>query len=106
MFIYDFFHYFLLVQVPNSWYGLLPWGIEGVVVVIVGVIVFIIISAVLLGLLAWLVGFGDYAAVKETARSFIPSGINYELIGALTHSVLDALDKYDEVHNEVEKKLD
>jgi len=70
-----------------------------VVIVIVGVIVFIVISAVLLGLLAWLVGFGDYAAVKESARNLIPSHINYEAIADVTNSVLDALDKYDEVYH-------
>lgn len=80
---------------PNSWYGLLPWGVEGVIVVIVGVIVFIVISIVILGLLAWLTGFGDYTAVKESARNILPSSISFEALTDITNTVLDALDKYD-----------
>lgn len=82
---------------PNSWYGLLPWGVEGIVVVVVGVIVFIVISVVILGLLAWLTGFGDFAIVKESARNLLPSSINYEALTDITNTVLDALDKYDQL---------
>ncbi len=88
---------YFFVQVPNSWYGLLPWGVEGIVVVIVGIIVFLVISAVILGLLAWLTGFGDYAIVKESARNLLPSHINFEALTDITNTVLDALDKYDQL---------
>ncbi|CAL8082169.1 unnamed protein product [Orchesella dallaii] len=93
--------------VPNSWYGLMPWGVEGVVVVITGVIVFVVIAVVILGLLAWLCGFGDYAIVKEAARSFMPSldfgNINLETLADITSAVFDALDKYNELTQQ--KKL-
>ncbi|XP_021961345.1 uncharacterized protein LOC110857040 [Folsomia candida] len=83
--------------VPNSQFGILPWGMEGVVVVIAAVIVFIVISVAIVGLLAWLTGFGEYAIVKESARNLLPSRIDFETITDVTNTVLDALDKYDDL---------
>lgn len=81
----------------------MPWGAEGVVVVVTGVIVFIVIAVVILGLLAWLCGFGDYAIVKEAARSFMPTNINLETLADVTTAVLDALDKYNELTQQQKK---
>ncbi|CAG7825131.1 unnamed protein product [Allacma fusca] len=85
--------------VPNSWYGLLPWGIEGVVIVIVGIIVAMVIVVSIVALLVWLTGFGDFALVKEQARSYLPdsSVFSMEKLNELSHSVLNAIDQYNEL---------
>lgn len=85
----------------------MPWGAEGVVVVVTGVIVFIVIAVVILGLLAWLCGFGDYAIVKEAARSFMPSNfsVDFDTLADITTAVFDALEKYNEL-SEGKNKLD
>jgi len=89
--------------VPNTWFGLLPWGVEGVVIVIVGVIVFAVIVVAIIALLAWLCGFTDLLVLKDQARNFLPSYLNTENIAELSNAVLDAIDKYNELS---QKKLE
>jgi hypothetical protein len=82
----------------------LPWGIEGVIIVIAGVIVFAIIVIAILGLLAWLCG------IKTAFPWIIKKDAEFELeeelrsrfsdrwsLANLSANVMDAIDKYNEV---------
>jgi len=100
-----------LFQVPNTWYGLLPWGIEGVIIVIAGIIVFAIIVVAIIGLLLWLCGIKNSIPwILNRSASDFESEMRSRFsdqwsIVDLSKDVLDAIDKFNEITLKENKEL-
>ena len=102
------------VQVPNSWYGLLPWGIEGVIIVIAGIIIFVIIVIAIISVIAWLCGVRKVVPnIVDSLKSdeistrmfdaWSPSTNSATNLIRLSAQVLAALDKYELCNGQANK---
>jgi len=91
--------------VPNPWYGLLPWGLEGGVVIAIAVIVFIIVKIALIFLFLKIFKIGRLFKDEEDdgeVRSYLPSYLSRQNLANVASAVFDAIDRY----NEIEQKED
>jgi len=88
--------------VPNPWFGILPWGAEGILIVVVTIAVIAVVIAAIVYLIVKIIKLGIFFkeeySEKETERSSLShSFLNHEHLNRITCNVLDAIDKYSEI---------
>jgi len=83
--------------VPNPWYGILPWGADGIVIAIVAIVVIAVFKVAIVFLIVKIIKLGILLKEGNLQRSYVPSFVSKENFTSLTWNILEALDKYNEI---------